>query len=118
LSPDPLDPASLAQQGQGEPEQKGFVLRLYVTGTAPRSRRAIATVRSICDQYLQEGYDLEVVDMYQQPLRARAERIRAAPTLIRWRPLPVRRVSGDLSKVERVLAALGLSPGASERPTP
>ncbi len=92
-----------------ESDQSSYVLRLYVTGTTPRSARAIANVKKICDQHLPGRYRLEVIDLYQQPQLAQAEQIIAAPTLVRQLPLPVRRVLGDMSKTERMLIVLGLA---------
>jgi circadian clock protein KaiB len=85
-----------------------YVLRLYVTGMSARATRAIANVRAICDEHLTGRYDLEVVDVYQQPVLATAEQIIAAPTLIKKLPLPLRRVIGDMSNEERVLVGLDL----------
>jgi circadian clock protein KaiB len=89
-----------------------YVLRLYVTGLTPRSVCAVNNLRAICDEYLEGRYDLEVVDIYQQPLLAKGEQIIAAPTLVRQLPLPVRRIIGDMSNRERVLLGLDLAPGA------
>jgi circadian clock protein KaiB len=85
-----------------------FVLRLYVTGTTPRSTRAIANLREVCEQHLADRYDLKVVDIYQQPELAAREQLVAAPTLIKRLPLPLRRLVGDLSDRRRVLAGLDL----------
>jgi len=85
-----------------------YVLRLYVTGLTPRSVSAVNNLRAICNEYLEGRYDLEVVDIYQQPLLARGEQIIAAPTLVRQLPLPVRRIIGDMSNRERVLLGLDL----------
>ena len=87
------------------------MLRLYVTGMTPRSARAVASVRAICEQHLHGRYDLEVVDIYQQPSMAQGEQIVAAPTLIKKLPLPLRRMIGDLSNTERVLVGLDLKRG-------
>ena len=87
-----------------------YVLRLYVTGMTPRSTRAVENVRAICEQHLQGRYDLEVIDIYQQPTLAKGEQIIAAPTLIKKLPLPLRRVIGDLSSTEKVLLGLDLRP--------
>jgi len=84
------------------------VLRLYVTGSSPRSIRAIANIRRICDEYLRGCHDLEVVDISQHPLLAKSEQILAAPTLVRMSPLPSRRFVGDMSQSERILLGLGL----------
>ncbi len=85
-----------------------YVLRLYVTGTTPQSVRAIANVRKLCEQYLKGYYQLQVIDLYQQPELAQGEQIIAAPTLIKQLPLPVQRILGDMSKTERVMLGLGL----------
>ena len=85
-----------------------YVLRLYVTGMTPRSERAIQNVRAICDEHLQGRYELEVIDVYQQPVLAKGEQIIAAPTLIKKLPLPLRRIIGDMSDTERVLIGLDL----------
>jgi circadian clock protein KaiB len=73
-----------------------------------RSARAVKNLRAICDEYLAGRYDLEVIDIYQQPLLAKGEQIIAAPTLIKKLPLPVRRIIGDMSNRERVLLGLHL----------
>jgi circadian clock protein KaiB len=85
-----------------------YVLRLYVTGMTPRSIRAVENVRAICEEHLQGRYDLEVVDIYQQPTLAEGEQIIATPTLIKKLPLPLRKVIGDMSSTERVLLGLDL----------
>lgn len=87
-----------------------YVLRLYVTGLTPRSTRAIENVRTICETHLHGRYELEVVDIYQEPRAASTEQILAAPTLIKKLPLPLRRVIGDMSDRERVLVGLDLLP--------
>ncbi len=86
------------------------MLRLFVTGTTLRSTKAIANLRRVCEQHLRGQYDLEVVDIYQQPNAAREYQIVAAPTLVKLLPLPLRRIIGDLANEERVLAGLDLSP--------
>ena len=87
-----------------------YVLRLFVAGSTPRSLRAIANIRIICEQYLQGRYELEVIDIYQRPELAEGEQIVAAPTLIKKLPLPLRQLIGDLNDIERVLAGLDLLP--------
>ncbi len=92
------------------PSPEGFLLRLYVTGMTPRSARAIANIKQICEEHLAGRYRLEVIDLYQQPQLAQGEQIIAAPTLIKELPLPLRRMIGDLSSTERVLVGLDLRP--------
>jgi circadian clock protein KaiB len=90
------------------PPEERYVLRLYVTGMTSRSARAVKNLQSVCDEYLKDRYDLEVIDIYQQPVLARGEQIIAAPTLIKKLPLPMRRIIGDMSNRERVLVGLDL----------
>lgn len=87
-------------------EGECFVLKLYVTGSTPRSMAAIQNIRKLCEQHLQGRYDLEVIDIYQQPVLAKGEQIIAAPTLIKKLPIPLRKVVGDLSNAERVLMGI------------
>src|SRR5690349_4499469 len=94
---------ALADQGTGR-----YVLRLYVTGATEKSARAIANLRALCDQHLAGRYDLEVVDVYQEPLLALEGHILAAPTLVKSAPLPVRRLIGDLSDHDKLFAALDI----------
>jgi circadian clock protein KaiB len=89
-----------------------YVLRLYVTGATPRSARAIANIRKICEQHLEGRYDLEVVDITEHPTLAEGEQIIAAPTLIKKLPLPLRRFIGDMSQTERILFGLDLREAA------
>lgn len=91
-----------------------YVLRLYVTGSTPRSVRAIENMRRICEEHLPGRYDLEVIDIYQNPDATREAQIIAAPTLVKMLPEPLRRVIGDLSDHERVLAGLNLAPRPPE----
>ena len=91
-----------------------YVLRLYVTGMTPRSARAVRNLQAICDQYLSGRYDLEVIDIYQQPVLTKGEQIIAAPTLIKKLPLPMRRIIGDMSNHERVLLGLDLVPAPAK----
>ena len=92
----------------GQTDVKGikYVLRLYITGTTPRSQEAIRNIRRICEEELKGRYDLEVIDVYQQPDLARKEQILAAPTLIRELPLPLRKLVGDMSNTEKVVVGL------------
>lgn len=89
-------------------EEERYVLRLYITGATPRSTRAVKVLREICEQELQGRYDLEVIDLYQNPEKAREAQIVAVPTLIKQLPRPLRRVVGDLANDERLRLALDL----------
>jgi len=90
---------------------QSFVLRLYVTGMTPRSTRAISAVRSVCDEFLAGRYDLQIIDVYQQPALIRDEQIFATPTLVKKGPEPERRMIGDMSNRARLIAGLGLQLG-------
>lgn len=85
-----------------------YSLRLFVTGTTPRCVRAIRNIRAICELNLPGQYDLEVIDIYQNPEQAEGQQIVVTPTLIKQRPFPLRKLIGDLSDVERVLTGLGI----------
>src|SRR5215475_16126500 len=93
-----------------KPKTKEYVLRLYVAGTTSRSMRAVANIKEICENSLKNRYDLEVIDIYQQPVLVKGEQIIAAPTLIKKLPLPLRRFIGDMSNTERILVGLDLQP--------
>jgi len=85
-----------------------YVLRLYITGMTPASRRAISNIEKICREHLQGNFDLEVVNLRDKPTLARGEQIIAAPTLIKKLPAPLKRLVGDLSDTEKVLIGLDL----------
>ena len=92
---------ALAQQDAGF-----YVFRLYVAGMSPRSLRAIENIQTLCAQYLPGHFELQIIDIYQQPDFAREEQIVAAPTLVKELPLPIRKFIGDLSQTEKILAGL------------
>jgi len=92
----------------GDSNRKKYVLTLYVAGMTPKSVRAISNVKNICEENLKGQYDLEVIDLYQNPQLARGEQIIAAPTLIKKLPLPLRRIIGDMSATDRLLVGLDL----------
>jgi len=87
-----------------------YLFRLYVSGSSPRSALAITNVRRICDQYLPGHYELEVIDIYQQPAQTKAAQVIAVPTLIKEVPLPSQRFVGDMSDTERIVIGLSLRP--------
>ncbi len=87
-----------------------YILRLYVTGNTPQSTRAILNLKRICEEYLTNRYDLEIIDIYKKPELAKGEQIIAAPTLIKLMPFPLRKLIGDLSNEEKVLFGLDLRP--------
>jgi circadian clock protein KaiB len=87
-----------------------FTLRLYVAGQSPRSLRAYANLKALCEEYLAGRYEIEIVDLVDDPDRARSDDILAIPTLVRQIPLPLHKIIGDLSNTEGVLIGLRLSP--------
>ena len=91
-----------------------YVLRLYVSGMTLKSINAIENVRKLCEQYLPGRYELDIVDIYQQPDVAKAEQLIAAPTLIKKLPLPLRRFIGDMSNKDKILVGLDIIPEKNE----
>lgn len=85
-----------------------YFLKLYVTGLLPNSAHAIINTKAICERYLKDRYELEIIDIYQQPLLALTEEIIAIPLLIKKLPLPEERLIGDMSDIEKVLKGLHL----------
>jgi circadian clock protein KaiB len=95
---------------EGEPITERLQLTLFVSGAAPSSIRAVRRLRELCDRHAPAGYDLDVVDIYQQPDKVASRGVLAVPTLIRELPLPVRVMIGDFTDEQRMLATLGLAP--------
>jgi circadian clock protein KaiB len=85
-----------------------YHLRLYVAGQSPKSVRAVENLRHVCEEYLPGRYTIELVDLIENPERARSDEIIAVPTLIRKLPEPIRRIIGDLSDTDKVLIGLQL----------
>ena len=93
-----------------------FVLRLYVAGATARSHDAVLSVRQLCADELKGNCELEVIDVYQQPILARDGQIVATPTLVKEFPLPVRRLIGNLTNTARLFVGLDLvTKGKTER---
>lgn len=91
-------------------DESKYLLKLYVTGGNSRAQQAIANLQRICEQELQGKYELEIIDVLENPQLAEDARILATPTLIKKLPLPLRRVIGDLSDKEKVLLGLEVHP--------
>jgi len=89
-------------------DETNYVLRLFITGATPNSIRAVENIKHICEAHLKGKYSLEIFDVYQQQKLAESEQIVALPLLIKKKPLPERRLIGDLSDTEKVLKGLGL----------
>ncbi len=96
--------------------QETWELRLYVTGRSPKCLQAIENLRLVCEQYLQGRYHIDVVDLLDNPHLAAYDQILAVPTLVRRLPPPIRKVVGDLSDTDRLLAGLELPPRKSDVP--
>jgi circadian clock protein KaiB len=92
-----------------------YRLRLFVAGTAPRSLRVVESLRRICESHIAGRYELEIIDIYQQPDLAERDGILAAPTLLKVSPHPERRISGDLLDEGRILRGLQIDPTAEAR---
>ncbi len=95
---------------EDDADNESYVLRLLVTGATPNSSRAIANLKDICETYLKGKYELEIIDVYQQPAIAESEQIIALPLLIKKSPSPQKRLIGDMSDLEKVLRGLNLAP--------
>ena len=98
------------QRALDEAAAERYVMRLYVAGNSTRSRTAIENMRRVCAEYLFGRCNLEVIDIYQDLARSRADAVIAAPTLVKFEPRPRSRIVGDMTRTENVLAGLGLMP--------
>jgi len=85
-----------------------YVLRLYIAGATPQSIKAITNLKRICEEHIARRYELEVINIYQQPALLEGERIIATPTLIKKLPLPLRKFIGDLANTEKILLGLDI----------
>ncbi len=103
---------TLPPENAPDSDSESFVLRLYIAGQTPKCMRAFVNLKRICEQYLSNRYRIEMIDLLQDPAQARSDQILAVPTLVRRVPVPVRKIIGDLSNTQRVLAGLDVSVGA------
>ena len=106
------------EQAVKDAEEKKYLLRLYVAGATPKSTQAIMNIKKICEEHLKGRYDLEVIDIYQQPTLAKGEQIIAAPTLVKKLPPPLRKFIGSMADVDRILVGLDLKPKGQVEPEP
>ena len=104
------DSAAEFEQRVRKTGKEKYVLRLYVAGMTTKSKRAIQSVKQICDEHLKDRCDLEVIDVFRQPVLAKGEQIIATPTLLKKLPVPLRRLIGDMTETERILVGLDLRP--------
>lgn len=102
--------AEAIEEALAEVEEIRYCLRLYIAGTTVQSVRALENVKKICEEYLQDNYDLEVIDIYQQPELASKANIIAIPTLLKTLPPPLQRLIGDMSNTEKTLRCLDIVP--------
>ena len=102
--------ASNGKAAQDDTERSSWNLRLYVAGQTPRSLTAFKNLKDICEEYLKGKYQIEVIDLMENPTLARGDQILAIPTLVRKLPQPIRKIIGDLSNTERVLVGLDIQP--------
>lgn len=109
VDPDSLDPDSL-EIGVDD----RWMLRLYVAGQLPKSLRAFANLKKLCEKHLAGRYEIEIIDLLEHPSLARSDDILAVPTLVRRLPVPLRKLIGDLSDTERVLVGLRLTAETTE----
>jgi circadian clock protein KaiB len=89
---------------------KQWRLRLYVAGQTPKSVTAFANLKRLCEEHLAGVFEIEVIDLLENPRLARDDQIVAIPTLVRKLPEPIRKIIGDLSDTERTLVGLQLRP--------
>jgi circadian clock protein KaiB len=108
------NPNTQIEKAYKKRKSQRYFFRLYISGMTTRSMRAIENIRRLCEENLKGKYELEVIDIYKHPDKARSEQIIAAPTLIKQLPLPLRRFIGDLSDLEKVLVGLEVKVEASK----
>jgi circadian clock protein KaiB len=94
------------EQAARQPKKQKYIFRLYISGATPRSTKAIENIRRLCEEHLKGQYELEIIDIFQHPEKARAEQVIASPTLVKQLPQPLRRYIGDLSDTEKFLVSL------------
>ena len=85
-----------------------YQLRLYIAGQTPKSVLAFANLKQICEEHLSGRYEIEIIDLRQDPQLAHGDQILAVPTLVRRLPEPIKKIIGDLSNTDRVLVGLDL----------
>ena len=98
------------ERAVAESGNERYLLRLYIAGVTPKSRVAMDNVKRLCEEHLKGRYELDIVDMYQQPKLAKGEQIIAVPTLIKKLPVPLRKLIGDMSDEEKFLVGMDLKP--------
>ncbi|MGD0230356.1 MAG: circadian clock KaiB family protein [Syntrophorhabdales bacterium] len=112
------DQVEIFEEALKDSKDKKYVLRLYVTGVTPKSTEAIFNIKKTCEEHLKGRYELEVIDIYQQPLLAKGDQIIAAPTLVKKLPPPLRKFIGDMHDVDKILVGLDLKPKPKPKKKP
>jgi len=87
-----------------------WTLKLYVAGQTPKSILAFSNLTKICEEHLKGKYQIEIIDLLENPQLAKGDQILAVPTLVRKLPQPLKRIIGDLSNTEKVLVGLDILP--------
>jgi circadian clock protein KaiB len=104
------DQVEVFEEGLKDSQVKKYVLRLYVAGATAKSTQSIMNIKKICEEHLKGRYELEVIDIYQQPVLAKGEQVVAVPTLVKKLPPPLRKFIGSMHDLDRVLMGLDLKP--------
>ena len=112
------DQVEVFEQAIKDSKEKKYVLRLYVAGSTPKSTQAIMNIKKICEEHLAGRYELQVIDIYQQPVLAEGEQVIAVPTLVKKLPLPLRKFIGTMADADRILMGLDLKPKEEVTPKP
>jgi circadian clock protein KaiB len=108
--PIPKDSAAEFEKRLKQTKKEKYVLRLYVTGMTARSKRVVRNIKTICEDHLKDRYDLEVIDIYREPVLAKGDQIIATPTLIKKLPVPIRKFIGEMAETEKILMGLDVHP--------
>ncbi len=106
--PDNKTATQLFEEAATKIESQKFVLSLFVAGLTPKSLRAIENAKQLCETYLKNKYELEIIDVYQQPYLAKDAQVVALPTLVKSLPPPLQKFIGDLSDPEPILIRLAI----------
>ena len=103
-------PAKEPSADSADDDSKTYLLRLYVAGQTPKSLTAFANLKRLCEEYLPGRYQIEVIDLVENPQLAAGDQILALPTLVRKLPSPLKRIIGNLSDTEKFLVGMDLKP--------
>lgn len=104
----------LFKEAATKSQSQRFILSLFVAGLTPKSLRAIENARQLCEKYLKDRYELEIIDVYQQPCLAKDAQVIAVPTLVKSLPPPLQKFIGDLSDPEPILIRLAIKKEGKE----